>query len=275
MLNNKKNLFFAITLFWLFLNFFSWQAWFAKFEAFRFLFAMLIYLTPGLLTFLFLSEDKIVSLRLLMGGFAMSLFASGVFGVFARVFQLNFTFIMSAFALWGVMIFYLYFKKPVQFYFDFDKPTWWEAVLLILTFSAVIYFILLVRQPVIHDDAFTYNALLFYYQHAPQLNFEMPEALSNLETPRFWLAFWPLAEAVISELSAIDGLLIAGYYLPPFLAVLSFIGVYVLARTVVFSRMLACIAVIAQGFGLMRLTLTSQSGRLFFSRMTEDKVVAA
>jgi hypothetical protein len=275
MLKNNKILLFAITLFWVFLNFFSWQAWFEKFETFRFLFAMFIYLTPGILTFLLLSEDKIISLRLLMGGFAISLFATGVFGVIARVFQLNFTFIMWAFALWGIIIFYLYSNKPIQIHFDFDKPTWWEAVLLLLTFSAVMYFASLVRQPVIHDDAFTYNALLFYYQHAPQINFDMPDALSNLETPRFWLAFWPLAEAMISELSAIDGLLITGYYLPPLLAVFSFTGVYVLARTLGLSRILACIAIIAQGFGLMRLTLASQSGRLFFSRMTEDKVVAA
>lgn len=275
MLKNNKILFFAITLFWVFLNFFSWQAWFSKFEAFRFLFAMLIYLSPGIFTFLLLSEDKTISLRLLLGGFAITLFVTGVFGVVARAFQLNFTFIMWAFALWGIIIFYLYFSKPVQIHFDFDKPIWWEAVFLVLTFSAVMYFASLVRQPVIHDDAFTYNALLFYYQYAPQINFEMPAALDNLEIPRFWLAFWPLAEAIMSELSAIDGLLIAGYYLPPLLAVLSFIGVYVLARTLGLSRVLACVAIIAQGFGLMRLTLASQSGRLFFSRMTEDKVVAA
>jgi hypothetical protein len=152
---------------------------------------------------------------------------------------------------------------------------WWEAVLLVLSAGGVFYIASIAKPPLIHDDAFTYNALLYYFQHAPALNFEFPDALNRLEIPRFWIAYWPLVEAMIAGLSGIDGLLITGSLLPPLLAVFSFMAVYTLARTLGLSRLLAGAAVLAQGFSLMRLTRQNQPGNLFFQRLTEDKVVAA
>ncbi len=72
-----------------------------------------------------------------------------------------------------------------------------------------------------------------------------------------------------------DGLIVAGAYLPPALACFSFIGIYTLGRTLGLPRAAAGAAVLAQGFSLMRLTRLNQPGNLFFQRLTEDKVVAA
>lgn len=275
MLNQRNFIFLIALLSWIFFAVLPWQGWLIEYEIVRFILGVLIYLFPGTLTFLLLSENKTLSLRIILGGLIITLFVTGLLGVFARLLQLNFDFIYWVFMLWGSAVILVFYQKPVNFLFEFEKPPWWELILIIFTIGGVIYFTSLVRLPLIHDDAFTYNALVYYYQNAPILDFSFPPALNNLKTPRFWIAFWPLAEAMISEFSGVDGLFITGVYLPPLLACLSFLGVYVVARTLGLPRIVAGVALLAQGVGLMRLSLSSQSGKLFFQRLTEDKVVAA
>ena len=230
---------------------------------------------PGVFTFLCLSEDKNFSPRVFLGGFVVSIFVTGLLGVLARLFQLNFTFIRWGFSLWGAAVIFLFFARDVKVTFQFEKFTWWEIVSLLLAAGGAVYFASLAQPPLIHDDAFTYNALLYYYQHADALVFQFPVSLDRLEIPRFWIAYWPLVEALISDLSGVDGLLITGVYLPPALACLSFLGIYSLGRTLSLPRAAAGLAILAQGFSLMRLTKWNQPGNLFFQRLTEDKVAAA
>jgi hypothetical protein len=275
-MQKERTLFFSTaTILWLFLSLFPWQGGFEGFAIPRFAVGVFIYLLPGALTFLLLSENRKLSLRTILGGLVVALFVTGLLGLTVRIFHLNFTFVRWAFALWGAVVIWVFYFRPAPITLEFDKPSVWEGVLLAAAAGAAFYFSSLARPPLIHDDAFTYNALLYYYQHAPAVDFSFPAALNNLKTPRFWLAFWPLAEALISAFSGVDGLFVTGLYLPPLLAVMSFVGVYVLARTLGIPRALAGAAILAQGFGLMRLTLSSQSGKLFFQRLTEDKVVAA
>ena len=282
MLKNKINLIIVSILAWLFFSLFPWQAWLESagflrsvLDVIRFTLGMLLYLVPGALTFLYVSEDKNLSPRVLLGGFVFSVFATGLVGVLARLFQLNFTFIRWSFALWGAIAILLFLLHDVKVTFRFEKFIWWEIVSLLLAAGGTIYFASLAQPPLIHDDAFTYNALLYYYQHASVLDFQFPASLDRLEIPRFWIAYWPLTEALISGLSKVDGLIVTGAYLPPALACFSFIGIYSLGRTLGLPRAAAGIAILAQGFSLMRLTKWNQPGNLFFQRLTEDKVAAA
>ena len=272
---NKLYLAVALVATWLFLSLFPWQAWFGSAAIPRFILGVLLYSVPGALTFTYLSDDKNISPRVLLGGFVVSIFVTGILGVLARLFQLNFTFIILSFSLWGAVVIFLFAVCDVKVNFQFEKFTWWEVVSLLLSFGGALYFASLVRPPLIHDDAFTYNALLYYYQRANALVFQFPASLDRMEIPRFWIAYWPLAEAMISRLSGVDGLLITGVYLPPALACLSFLGIYSLGRSLNLPRAAAGLAVLAQGFSLMRLTKWNQPGNLFFQRLTEDKVAAA
>jgi len=274
---SKNKLYFVIAaiLVWLFLSLFPWQAWFEGAAIPRFIFGLLLYLIPGSITFLYISEDKNFSPRALLGGFIVSIFVTGLLGVLARLLQLNFTFIRWGFSLWGAVIILLFFVQNVKVTFQSEKFTWWEIVSLLLATGGAIYFASLAQPPMIHDDAFTYNALLYYYQHASALNFQFPAALNRLEIPRFWIAYWPLVEAMISDLSKVDGLIVTGAYLPAALACFSFLGIYSLGRTLNLPRAAAGLAILAQGFSLMRLTKWNQPGNLFFQRLTEDKVAAA
>jgi hypothetical protein len=274
MSKNKPVLIISIAT-WLFLSLFPWQPWFESAAIPCFILGMSLFFVPGVFTFLRLSEDKNLSPRVLLGGFVVSTFVAGLLGALARLFQLNFTFISWAFTLWGAVVIALFFIREVKVTFQFEKFAWWETLSLLLAAGGAVYFADLAKPPLIHDDAFTYNALLYYYQHADALVFQFPISLSRLEIPRFWIAYWPLVEALISHLSGVDGLLITGVYLPPALACLSFLGIYSLGRTLNLARVAAGIAVLAQGFSLMRLTKWNQPGNLFFQRLTEDKVAAA
>jgi hypothetical protein len=274
MSKNKLYLVAAI-LAWLFLSLFPWQAWFESAAILRFILGVLIYLVPGALTFLYVSEDKNFSPRILLGGFVVSVFVTGLLGVLARLLQLNFTFIRWGYSLWGLAALILFFARDVKVTFQFEKFAWWEIVPLLLATGGALYFASLAQPPLIHDDAFTYNALVYYYQHASALDFQFPASLDRLEIPRFWIAYWPLVEAMISGLSKVDGLIITGAYLPPALACFSFLGIYSLGRTLGLPRAAAGLAILAQGFSLMRLTKWNQPGNLFFQRLTEDKVAAA
>ncbi|MBL8064138.1 MAG: hypothetical protein JNK32_14005 [Anaerolineales bacterium] len=275
MLKNRTLLFVSSLLLWLFFALFPWHSVLADFDMLRVGLALILYAIPGSLTFLALSESKEVTLLSLLGGLTVSIFATGLLGVGARFFQLNFTFIRWMFALWGVGILVVYYLKNIVIIWKFERTTWWEALLLVVAAGCAIYFAGIASPPLIHDDAFTYNALLYYFQNAPALTFDFPDALNRLEIPRFWIAYWPLVEAMISSFSGVDGLFVTGSLLPPLLACLSFLSVYTLARTLGLSRLLAGAAVLAQGFSLLRLSRQNQPGNLFFQRLTEDKVVAA
>lgn len=275
MSKNRIPLLFISSVLWLFFALYPWQPWLTGLDILRFVLGSLIYLLPGTITFLALSDTKELTIKSVLGGFAISIFVTGLLGVSARLLHLNFTFIRWMFALWGVGVLLLYFLKSWSLSIHFEKLDWWEAALLAVSAGCVVYIASIARPPLIHDDAFTYNALLYYFQHAPALTFEFPDALNRLEIPRFWIAYWPLVEAMLSGFSGVDGLFITGTLLPPLLAVFSFLSVYTLAQTLGLSRLLAGGAMLAQGFSLMRLSRQNQPGNLFFQRLTEDKVVAA
>ena len=275
MLKNKSVLVTVSIIFWLFLSLYPWQSWLEWTGILRFLIGLFIYFVPGVLTFVRVSRDGNFSTRVILGGFVVSVFATGLLGLLARLLQLNFTFIRWGFALWGAAAVLLFFLMDVKVTFQFEKFKWWEIVSLLFATGGASYFASLAGPRLLHDDAFTYNALLYYYQHAPALDFQFPVSLDRLEIPRFWIAYWPLVEALISGFSKVDGLIIAGAYLPPALACFSFLGIYSLGRTLGLPRAAAGIAILAQGFSLMRLTKWNQPGNLFYQRLTEDKVVAA
>lgn len=260
---------------WLFLVLYPWQGWVESLGVFRFGIGLIVFITPGVFTFLYLTDDKNVSLPIFLGGFIVSIFVMGLLGLLARLFHANFFLIRMGFVLWGIAAFFLFAIQKEKIFWKFEKFTWLDIILLFVTACGIVYFASIANPPLIHDDAFTYNALLYYYQHAPALDFSFPAALQRLEIPRFWIAYWPLTEAMISDLGAVDGLIITGAYLPPTLACFSFLGIYTLSRTLGLPRAAAGAAVLAQGFSLMRLTKLSQPGNLFFQRLTEDKVVAA
>jgi len=261
---------------WTLLTGISWQPWFESWAVFRFLLGVGLFLLPGVLTcLLILAESEPRWAFIFLAGFATSVTGVALLGIVARALAWNFAFIRSGLTLWGIVAIGVLVFGGRKFRLRVERLRSWEYVPLVCTAAVVAYLASLAMPPLIHDDAFSYNALLYYFQHAGALTFQFPDSLNRLEIPRFWIAYWPLVEAVISTLGGIDGLLITGIFLSPVLVALSALGIYELAVGLGLGRNGGMVAVLAQGLSLMRLTRLNQPGSIFFYHLTHDKVAAA
>lgn len=128
----------------------------------------------------------------------------------------------------------------------------------------------------LNPDDYGYNAYLTYYRAAPSWGFqEILFGTGQIAAPRQWIAFLPLNQAVIAQLSGVSGFRLLSTFLPPLLVLLSALAVYNLARALGLRASLAFSAVAAQVACLLLAIDQVQVGRAFFNRLAEDKAVVA
>ena len=129
--------------------------------------------------------------------------------------------------------------------------------------------------PVMGADDMTYVARMTWFQQTPLLSFRgIVFGGATVISPRDWLAFWPLGEALIASRAGLHGLQLTTLYLGPLLAPLSVLAVYSLARALGMSRRAAVVATTLQVVLLLFLHTRDEPGRHFFQRLTEDKFLA-
>jgi len=129
--------------------------------------------------------------------------------------------------------------------------------------------------PVLGSDDLTHVARVTAFQQRSHLGFGgIAFGGDNVIAPRYWLAFWPLCEAILSSLASVQPLELTTNHLGGLLGVAAGLAVFGLARTLGLTRRLAVVAVIAQSAGLLLMAARDQPGVLFFNRVTEDKFVA-
>jgi hypothetical protein len=262
----------AWTFFWQF----PWQVWFDELRWIQIFIAMVLFIIPGGVVHLLLSASPVKYSGILTSGFVISITVVGVLGILARVLHLSFSFIYnSLFIFGGGAISYLCYSwnQKVRLDYKVNKNLLWQVGLILPVVIAVYLAAKLSIPPIIHDDDLSYNALLAYFRYADQLDFN--GVVKHITTVRFWLAFWPLVEAIIANLSGMHGLLLTGVYLSPALSILSFLAIYQLGRIINLKSQYALIAVLAQIVSLVRLTGSSQPGLAFFNLFTQDKVAAS
>ena len=262
-----------------FMWFYPWQPWVGNLPWVRHIIGISLFLLPGVCIQFFLSDVR-AGLRPhhITNGFVVSIMITGVLGMVARITALDFRFVSTGLYLAGVLalIAVVMSKRyPQRTGFQFHKKNVWVLLTALVLIAAGIIAAKISIPSLIYEDDFTYNALLYYYQHADSYTFQFDPALSRLEIARFWIAFWPLVEALLADLSEIDGLLITGIYIAPSLVALSMLAVYSLGRSLGFARGVALFATVAHIASLIRLTQKNQAGVVFFDYLTEDKVVAA
>ncbi len=269
----------TLSLVFSFFWFYPWQFLFVNLNWFRFLIGISLFITPGLFIQQYFSENRIL-LRpsTITNGFAISILITGILGAIARLNAWGFDFVFTGLWLFGILGFFsstlkIHYQKS-NGYKILRKDIWLSLALLVAIASTSLAAKISIPS-LIYEDDFTYNALLHYYQNSESYTFEFPPALDRMEIARFWIAFWPLVEAVLADLSMIDGLLITGIYIAPSLVALSILAIYSLGRTLEFSRHIALLAAVSQIASLIRLTQSDQAGILFFDKLPEDKVVAA
>ena len=152
----------------------------------------------------------------------------------------------------------------------------WPAVLEVLALGCTaLAAARLCFAPVMGADDMTYVARMTWFRETPALGFQgIIFGGATVISPRDWLAFWPLGEALIASLAGLHGLQLTTLYLGPLLAPLSVLAVYSLARALGMSRRAAVVATTLQVVLLLFLHTRDEPGRHFFQRLTEDKFLA-
>lgn len=281
--NQKISLAFIWTLLWLL----PWGKWLC-FEtniyiAFVFGFlrlgiALILFITPGALLYVSLSQksDDLFYLGIIPVGFAFSVALIGIIGLLGRL--LGFSFDVVKFLFFSIgLIFIIHpsHKSVIEFseinisarsFFSNPVLIFAIGVGLALTISDSLFFI----------DDLTYLAYLTNWQYSEQLGFQniIHESVV-IELERFWLAMYPMGQAILSDLSGVPGILLFSHYLELFLVPLAVYVAYWFARQLGFSRNVAAISALFQiSFYAWLIGDEWPVGVWFYQSMAEDKVSA-
>ncbi len=124
-------------------------------------------------------------------------------------------------------------------------------------------------------DYLTYNVQVTHFAQSEVLSLKDPFLGTGLPIAvRFWVSYFPLTQAVISNLSGVHPLVLQ-QTLGVWIGLLSFVTVYSLARAFSLSRSLGWFAVIAQAFAYSQLLSTDEAGFIFMQRILQDKAILA
>src|SRR3989337_2279030 len=107
----------------------------------------------------------------------------------------------------------------------------------LMTFNDYLFFI---------DDT-SYLAYLTNWQYSTHLGFKNIVHEANVtENVRFWLAMFPMSQALLADLSGVPGILLLGSYLELFLVPIAVNASYYFARTLGLSRKASGFSVLIQ-----------------------------
>ncbi len=246
-------------------------------------FAFGMFLVPGALLFLLLQRRPNGMSSGCSGvpavGFALSVAMIGMIGLVGRIMGLPFLFVKYAFALIGMAEIFLMhtkiaraeapkndFSRHIR---EFIENTPLLLALMIsvsITFNGHQFFI---------DDT-TYAAYSMNWQHTAHLGFyNIVHRTDVAEQARFWLALYPMSQALLADLSGIPVILLFSNYLELFLVPLALITSYWFAGVLGLSRFAAGGSVLIQS--TLYVAMISESwpvGFWFYENMVEDKVSA-
>lgn len=285
----KKNPAIWLSILWLTLWVFPWGQW-LSFETnilltfiiglIKLVAALVLFILPG--TFIYLlcinsREEKMVFLGLMPIGFSLSIMLIGTIGLMGRLVGLSFFIVKILFSLIGLISFILVYKKnsntttsDLIIYFRSSLKNWilWFAIVLsiFLTFTDVLFFI---------DDT-TYLAYLTNWQYSENLGFRnIIHESTVLELERFWLAMYPMSQAILSELSGIPGILLFSNYLELLLVPMAVVTAYWFARQIGFTKRAAAISTLIQ-ISLFSWMIGEEwpVGTWFYNSLAEDKVAS-
>jgi len=246
--------------------------------------ALVIFIIPGALLYILLRQKEDRTGAELPGiipiGFAFSVFFVAVIGFAGRVLGQSFNTVKYTFALVGfVELLLMMFVRPD---YSFDKNEVIQSLRSAFRNPPLVLAFILVTLMSFHDNLFfiddtTYLAYLTNWQHSGQLGFRnIVHEIDVAENFRFWLALYPMGQALLADLSGLPGLLLVGNYLEPFLIILATITSYWFARVLGLSRKASGFAILIQ-ITLYAWLMGDQFpvGMWFYQSLAEDKVTAA
>ncbi len=288
-LSIQKRIVLVLGLIWILLWIMPWGKFFTiggdtyldfVFDLLRLGLAIGLFVVPGALLYIFLQRvDNTASgfLGLIPVGFTLSVLIVDVIGLAGRVMGFSFLLVKILFALFGLIGFIALFLAVPSFAVDgkslsrsikgfFSNTPLMLALFLatIMTFNDAMFFI---------DDT-TYLAYMTNWQRSSQLGFyNIIHQVGVIEIERFWLAMYPMGQALLSDLSGVPGILLLSSYLELFLVPMAVITSYWFARTLGVSRRAAGFSVLIQ-ISLYTWMVGEEwpVGTWFYQSMSEDKV---
>lgn len=238
-----------------------------------------IFVIPGSCAYGLLSNRPHFGIDYFSFGYVISHFLFAILGTIGRILHLSFETISFFMMMTGAILIFVFVlsisRCDLGFNLDWQRLfTYVIPVLSILLISIPV--ILIVIQRVLGDDDLTYLAYLTNWQHSPRLDFnDQIFGMSNLSNPRFWLTSVPFAQALLSEISSLPGILILAGYYEPFLVLLSVICLYELAIALKFSLQAASASVVLHLIFLLFLSDYLHPGAPYFTQLSADKATAA
>jgi hypothetical protein len=267
-----------LTLVWSFLWFWPWQQGLQDFIWLRLGVALLIFIVPGLFIFGLLTDRQGRWTDYLTFGFVISHLIIASAGLAGRLIHVSFGVIKDLMMLVGLLLLLLYLLPIASRGISIQTnrtslgriASVWPLILILVLVS------LIVIQRVLSNDDLTYLAYLTNWQHATHLDFkDLILGTDQLVHPRFWLMSVPFAQAFLAEISKLPGIFLLGGYYEPFLAFLSILCWYGLARTLYLSHQAASSSVILQILFLLLLSQYVHPGAPFFNQLSVDKATAS
>ena len=245
--------------------------------------ALFIFIVPGALLFIVLRRADTSNIKLptlIPIGFSFSTLLIGMIGLVGRFLGFSFLQVKFIFAFIGFIELIALTKIYPKFFhrntglFNSLRESINNPPLLVALFFGVMF---LVNAALFFIDDWTYLAYLTDWQHSTHLNFtEVIFGTTATDPSRFWLALFPMGQALISDLSGIPGILLLGHYLEIYLVIFAILAMYHFARTVGLSRRSAGFSVLIHIALLSWIVGGAHNpvGFWFFLHMAEDKVSA-
>ncbi len=245
--------------------------------------ALGLFILPGAMLFILLrSESSATGGRwsVLPVGFALSVTIIGLVGLAGRFLGLSFATVKYIFMSIGLgeLILLAVFVPNLQFRKIKVVESFWSIVentplLLALILAISIAF----NGYQFFIDDTTYAAYATNWLNSTHLGFtNIVHQMNVVEHSRFWLALYPMGQALLSSLSGVPVVLLFSSYLELFLVPLAVLTAYWFASILGLSRRDAGISVLIQM--LLYIFMIDDSwpvGFWFFQNMIEDKVSAA
>lgn len=244
--------------------------------------ALGVFILPGALLYILLQE-KMGLLFEFWGivpiGFTFSVALIGAIGILGRLLGFSFGLVKCLFALVGLgEIMLLSYLKPALTIRKEHVLRLFRSIVenIPLALALVLAVSVAFNEYLFFIDDTIYQAYLTNWQYSTRLGFHNIVHQANIvESVRFWLALYPMGQALFSSLSGIPGILLFSNYLELSLVPLAVITAYWFARVLGLSRTMAGFSVLMQ---VLIYTLMIYDywpvGFWFFINMAEDKVSA-
>lgn len=267
-----------VVIIWFLLWYWQWQVYFNPYPWLRLGVGLILFIVPGLCIYGLVVERRGITFSHVTFGFVISHLVFALLGMIGRVFHLSFEAIkflmvlMGAFLLSGYLL--AQFRAGIKLTLrNLDLSRILPIFLLILV---ALFACLVVIQRVLTDDDMTYLAYLTSWQNALQLDFnDVIFGVPALVHPRFWIMSAPFAQALLSDLSSVPGMVMLSGYYETFLVILAVLSWYELARTLNFSPRAAGAASMLQLVFLLLLSEYLHPGAPFYTQLSADKATAA